>query len=744
MSYQFQTPEVLLNHLNKHLLALRGATDSYLENKKLTEALTHVTRKLFIAQLLSERFLISVAGSQSSGKTTFLQSLYKLDDSWIQGNEGRGEKSPLLILERKGIEEPEGWLDELTTDKTGRRVIVERKISKEDFQKALKGQLENQLIPKLYVPEQFFGGSDRGFILLPGYEAKDAENAAWQELMRQSMVGSAMCIVVTDESRLANDGQKKILRDMYSHYLEGANPLIVISKTETKSPEVRAELCQSAAVVFNISDVDAEAHILCTGIGAEYEDAWRPSFVDKLHRFSAVAASVRTRQLTHLGDVLRNELTDVLDDIRDALREKSMPGDEVKDYEQILSAFNKSKGKLRKAYEEKLKVVLNGFANDAAKTAVANYVGTEEGFVNGLRKIKRFCLTTSGEREEIHAERIIKAWRGDSDKGFHAHHVDVLGKITAKGLGLPEPSSMIGVVKRGQQLIGYGDGNKAPAPTLLDQEIQENIDALFFPSRDGGPVLNKQAEKAVTMLPLLGLEFVRLANIFPEAVGIDTGNMQQTDVKSALGNISEEFDFFNGITSDVIKTMAMMLAIDGAADGKIDTIPALFNALSIATSANAATGAGGAAASGAAASGGAAGSAAVAGGVAAGGAAAEGGAAAAGGAATAACTVAAVVGAALLTVAVTRELQRQDAEQRDLCRRIIFSIRDKHLDHYLSSFDDLMDTLRENLTARLRERFHMDERLMWHDRVAKPLADVRSLKADMLEAIGGSPFILMA
>lgn len=730
MTYKFQTPEVLLNQINRRLLTLRGAVDSYLENRNLAESLTQVTRKLLIAQMLNDNFLISIAGSQGAGKTTFLQSLYKFDDSWIRGNEGRGEKSPVLILERDGITEPEGWIEELSFDSNGRlSITAERRITKDEFQEALKGNLANQIIPKLYVPTQFFGGSDRGFILLPGYETKDSNNAAWQELMRQSLIGSAMCIVVTDETRLANDGQKKILRDMYSHYLEGANPIVVVSKTENKSLQDREELRLSAAEVFQIAECDAVARVVCTGTGAVFEDEWRPVFVEKLHCFSEVASTVRNRQLDHLGEILRSELTDVLDEIRDALRQKDITSDEAKDYELIMTAFDKSKGKLRKAYEKQLKEALNNFADDAAKAAVKDYIGTEEGFVNGFRKVKRFCLTSTGEREEIHSSRIINAWKGGAGKGFYSHHVDVLGHITSPKLGLPAvPSSMVTTGSRGQHLLGYGDEKQTLVPTLLDGEVQKNIYALFFPDREGSLALNKEAERAVGMLPVLGLEFARIANIFPETVGIDAGTLQPTDLKVAMGNIEKDFGFLSKTQSDVIKAIAMMLAVDGAADGKIDTIPVLFNAL---------FGAAAAPASAAAAGGTAA---------AAGGATATGGGAAvvASGAAATACTVAAVAGVALLTVAVTRELQRQDAEQRDLCRRIVYSIRDKHYEHYLSSFDDLMDTLREALDARLRVRYHMDEKLMWHDHVAKPLADVRSLKADMLEAIGGSPFAFMA
>lgn len=719
MSITLQSPEVLLNHMNNRLLSLRGAVDAYLEKGSLTTELTEVMRKLIIAQLLHDRFLIAVAGSQGAGKTTLIQRLYGLDKRWIDGNEGRGEKSPLLVLEKEGISEPEAWIDKLEKTPNGFQ-IKKKQLTEEAFRQALRGELPDQIIPTLYVPPTYFSGHDRGFILLPGYEAKDKKNTAWQGLMRQSLVGSSMCLVVTDETRLANSQQKEILRDMYQHYLSGAKPMVIIAKTENNSPQEREELCQTAAQVFDINSEEMKLRVLCTGTGGAFEETWWPQFIDKLYSLSEVAANVRTRQLDHLGTILREDLLEVLLGVDDTLRERDHSG-EVKDYETFMAVFDDAVKKLRKTYQTSLDRSLRGFADTASKKAVDKYIDDEEGFLNGIGNMFRWLFTSSGEREKIPGQIVNGAWRGPSGKGFAPHYLDTIGGITSDRLGLLPGKAVDG--KQSKELLGYWDSSNQPLALKVFGEAEEsNLKSIFFPLREGNEIpLNKEAQRSVALLPVLALEFARISGIFPGAVGVNPKTMvKESNLEESLGRVQNDFKLFSNAQMNLIKGIAVMLAIDGAVDGKIDTIPALFSAIS-----GLFTG-GGTAAGGTAAGAGA------------------GGAAGAAAGASTAVAAAGVIAIGFLAVAVTREIQRQDAGNRDLVRRIVYSIRDAHLEHYITGFDELMDKIRDTLNDRLRVRYHLDEKLMQYDRVAKPLADVRSLRSDMLEAINGAPSLQMA
>lgn len=102
-----QSPEVLLESLNNALRHLRGACTD-LGNEEIDDKLLEVMRRLLLAQVLGDTWVVAVGGSQGAGKTTLMACLYGLleaEDKWLEGNEGRGEKMPVLVLEQEGLQQ---------------------------------------------------------------------------------------------------------------------------------------------------------------------------------------------------------------------------------------------------------------------------------------------------------------------------------------------------------------------------------------------------------------------------------------------------------------------------------------------------------------------------------------------------------------------------------------------------------------------------------------------------------------
>ena len=71
-----------------------------LENSEIKEGIKiSFYRKLFISEILFEKYIISISGLQGVGKTTLIKQIYSIPDELLPENIGRGEQLPILITE---------------------------------------------------------------------------------------------------------------------------------------------------------------------------------------------------------------------------------------------------------------------------------------------------------------------------------------------------------------------------------------------------------------------------------------------------------------------------------------------------------------------------------------------------------------------------------------------------------------------------------------------------------------------
>ncbi|HBU6839007.1 TPA: hypothetical protein MC591_004325, partial [Escherichia coli] len=110
-----ESPEIQLKALNNALRRLRGPC-SALDGEELDEKLLEVMRRLLLAEVLADTWIVAIGGSQGAGKTTLMASLYNLhhdNSGWLRSNEGRGEKMPVLILESRETKVAQGYVRRL-------------------------------------------------------------------------------------------------------------------------------------------------------------------------------------------------------------------------------------------------------------------------------------------------------------------------------------------------------------------------------------------------------------------------------------------------------------------------------------------------------------------------------------------------------------------------------------------------------------------------------------------------------
>ncbi|MDM0010158.1 hypothetical protein QTI51_37285 [Variovorax sp. J22G73] len=712
-----QTPELLLNKLNAALLDLHAGS-AVLSDPKLSLALKQALSQLIVAETMSKNWIIAVAGSQGAGKTTLVQALYGLasgPDSWLKPNEGRGEKMPVLVVEDPACKIPQGTLRVL--DRVGdRTALATRDVKPAEFHAAVCGELPEVVLPVLLVPLRHFHREGQAMLLLPGYEVIDRDNNAWQNLMRLALVGAAGCIVVTDETRMAGEQESAILRDMLATQLNGMRPLVAISKTEglASQPESVQRLKQRAADVFDIPSDRLDASVHCIGVAdPDYALQWLPRLSAALRDISLGGSAARKTQLTRLESVVSDDLGRVLDlarvraQLHYAVDEDVGGATEV--VKRFLEAFDGSRDELR---EEVRKAVskLSQKHFDCARNELDRILPERhEGLMNKFKGV----LDTVSESQQQLESSVKDAWAmsGPVLKRF-AEETEGISKLA---MGVPKSSAET-PARIGSHTLAI-DQSRQPAPaetraTERPDAVRPNADdianlqILFhdrYPVEQAGneksiTKTNKTLERTIQLLPALTLEFLRTATLHPSLVGVDPKTLQPlpaADLAASLEKVGQQFNQATELSKSIMRGVAVVMAVDVGVDGELNSVPALINVL---------TGSGGAAAA----------------------------------AGTVASAVVGVVAVAYLAHSALQEVRRHDGQVRSIAHGMLHSIADGHQIHFMERVDEVLDRVRERLAQQLRRRYHLDEKLMTQDRLAKALSDVESHRRELLEEIARS------
>ena len=176
-----ESPALLLTDLNKALRRLRGACTD-LGNEEVDEKMLEVMRRLLLAEVLGNTWIVVMGGSQGAGKTTLMASIYDLRGDgprWLQSNEGRGEKMPVLILEVEGLDRAQGYVRRLVPDSAAQGYRLDDfEVDVPEFQRAICDPNAEDLLPVLKVPRRYFKRDNQAWLLLPGYEKQERDNRA--------------------------------------------------------------------------------------------------------------------------------------------------------------------------------------------------------------------------------------------------------------------------------------------------------------------------------------------------------------------------------------------------------------------------------------------------------------------------------------------------------------------------------------------------------------------------------------
>ncbi len=531
--------------------------------------------------------------------------------------------------------------------------------------------------------------------------------------MRQAMIAAGGCIVVTDETRLANQQQLEIVKDMLEKELKNCKPYIVISKTEAyrHNPQRQAELRKSAAETFNVATEHSDNNIILTGTDdPEYITEWMPYLRRAIDDLNFSGQTNRYLQLTHLTEIVSKDLPRVMNMIRTQSRlyyhsDKGGQDDGSQVLAEVLEVFDSAVQDLREKHNEKVKACVTKVFEDAKRNMDSTLAKEHEGFVNWVSN----AFDTTSETKRKLQKLVDVSWQ-EASEDFFDDYVNSLRQLTAAKLK-PMPN---GNERRNlpvsPKLVALGYMNSAGQLVQheqLDAEKVSNIKMLL----NHGPtsnvqnttVVNKQFRKSVALIPALSLEYTRLVYAMPE-IFIELQpyvTLEQDGGETSTGNVAAEgVETLNAgvdLGRTALKSLAAVLAIDVVSDGDSDILGALFGQDQPSTDPT-----------------------------------------------TglpvppvpvmmhpAAVAVTAVVAAAYVTTAALTRMRTFEKKASAQAHVMLASVHDHHIEHLRNKFDETMNAARKRISETLRARYHMDEMLMRKDRLAKAIADVNALIDDL-------------
>ena len=714
-----QSPEILLKELNNALRHLRGAC-TVLDAEEVDTKLLEVMRRLLLAEVLADTWIVAMGGSQGAGKTTLMACLYDLRDEnpqWLQSNEGRGEKMPVLILEKKDLNKPQGYVRRLVWDEISNGFkIDEITVDESEFQRAVRDPNPEDLLPVLKVPHRYFKRENQAWLLLPGYEKQERSNRAWQGLMRQAMIAAGGCIIVTDETRMANQQQLEIVQDMLKNEFRNCKPYIVISKTEAHrhDPQQQAALRSSAQTTFQIDSERVEQNIILSGTDdPEYMQEWIPHLRQAIDDLNFNGQADRHLQINHLSEVLGKDLTNVLNTVRSKSRlyfssDNSDMGDVHQVLEDVLEAFDVAVDRLRAEHNKHVKQCADSTYKSATDELDKN-LAKHEGLANW---ISTAFDTTTESKQKMH-KLVQGAWESVEQK-FYNNYTNSLSNLTLKELGQqPENNSIENskthlITHQQKKLISLGymhESGQLVQFSKLNGDAISDIHILLSdqPSQD----VSKQLRKSVALIPAMSLEYTRLIYASPE-IYADLSQCFTLGNEPVNGNITVD-----GVTTlkegvdlgkTALRSLATVMAVDVVSDGDSDILGAIFGKtqpvltdktqgsgddtqepqlpvpVTLHPVAVAAT---------------------------------------------------ALVAAAHITTSALTRIRTIEKKASDQAHNMLRSVHDHHIEHLRKQFDETMQVARERLVDRMRARYRMDETLMRKDRLAKAIADVTTITNDL-------------
>jgi len=664
-------PFLMLQRLNKVSHKLLNQLEQYPSDTSPKEKLRKLFRRSFIISLLSDKYIIAVTGLQGVGKTTLMQTLYNLENDVFLDNAGQGERVPILITESNNISR-KFYVHKLVTTEFEHK-IEKIEINNDLFKKKSHEYEVDDLMLEIEVPVKVFNGTDKHFLLLPGFHREDDY---LKELTYSSLRAASTSIIVFNQQDYARSENESLINEIKENFSD-AKPIFNISFTNHNEDKEFTER------VISDLGLNEDEKDRVTVSGKPAPDGWDEKLINSIRKYSCPNRNFLHVQLENIKR-LKDDYERFEVELERFLRDKDISAEnkEFTKVNRVTKVFNNRVNKLRKNLREILSNRYQRYFNKITKE-IKDKLG-EEKLLDRFSKLFRNSVKVQNEFEELVQESL----RNSNETTIEQEFVLALNELQNRSFdeyNLTQVNLATTYTKNDNiKLIAMGERNNNTKK--ISEETFSDIKLLSNRNANNDIDFSDNYEESVKLLPTIAIEGLRIGLIVPNIYNstleplFETGEESETIMKMYSENKKE-----------VAVGLGVLFGMDVIPDGELD----LFGLLQANHGTQAAT----TMASTTIAF--------VLGGI--------------------------VLGGA--SVYLNSQLNKIQLERANLAEVAINYMKDYYINNYIQKYDNYFETMEEILENLLRQRYNINQEFANIQNIYNSIASLKEIRVEIGKAI---------
>ncbi|WP_099354834.1 hypothetical protein [Fredinandcohnia onubensis] len=596
--------EDLYNHVRTLTGNLLSSNLDVLKDTKqdeLKDSFIKLLNKLALSLLTAERQILAVTGLQGAGKTTIIKGLYDIDDQFLPENISRGEQLPVLITEWDS-DNTKGFVHRGIQDANNEMKVEEVELSPSEFKDTSMSPKRNDIWLELKVPFRYLRDESKSIALLPGFEKDPSVRS--QELLQHILHLSTSSITVFRKDTYARQSNTDMMNQVQEIY-KSVKPIFVLSHGDI-NPEQNDAMKKNLIKDFGLPETE-EDRVVISGNTKIYKEPWKEQLILAINKYAYLTDAAERKRYEQKMQLFKDVQALIVQ------LEKLLISQEAKSLHrgsgsyQLLARFEREYGKALDKLEETIEDTLNSRVEKAQKDFDI-FVQQHESFWKGI--YSKFIATELKDQQKLRDE-LNRIWKEAAPTQPEEQILNIVTNyINEKGSTLLEENSKSEKSLSPSLAIGELSFDDAVDDFLVEDEDEEfeltpltnnqaqttkveqketSIDRIqnFFSTEEKNqvPVLVKEDLETLTVM---GTMLCRQAyigqSVIKTAIEANQLNATVTQEKldasiSVMEDISTKVEALKSFTPTILKSIPIILGVDVALDGELDTITRTTTAL---------------------------------------------------------------------------------------------------------------------------------------------------------------------